>query len=318
MEDNKDSEVTGALESYKQKQLSATSNINITASISPTSSTTQCSARKSVFDPNNGCTFVETSRESIVKQENDAIECLRKDVSVGNPSTYSLYVNDKQEHKPESKDDVKVAESDNKKQTTLPSISIMKSDKQEQTVDTPKVKGPFFKLGMEGNFAAYVNQFATDPLALNRQQHMENKDRRRAVSNKFSVFNEFKLNGEIFGPKDVILNTLRCSVVNLENNIPASFMHPVWPIQRSTWVRAVHIATTPIEFSAALSFLEGLIKPVCFLPVWHDSLGHTELNRAIVESKADKKKREHKDEDEDVDYQDRVFGKYSTHNIVCL
>lgn len=205
----------------------------------------------------------------------------------------------KQESKPDNKEGLKVGE--------CSMINIVESEQGKAIVND--IKGPFFRLGMEDNFSGYVNHFATDPLALNRQQHLENKERRRAVSNKFSVFHEFKLSGEIFGPKDVILTTLRCSIVNLENNIPAAFMHPVWPIQRSTWVRAVHLATTPVEFAAALCFLEGFIKPVCFLPVWNDSLGHTELHRAIVETKAEKKKREHKEEEEDVDYRDRVFGK---------
>jgi len=185
--------------------------------------------------------------------------------------------------------------------------------KQEEETKPEEPKGPFFRLGMEGNFTAYINQFATNPLALNKHQHMEYRERKRAVNNKFSVEHEFKICGEIFGPKDVILNTLRCSIVNIENNIPISFMHPIWPLQRSTWIRAVHMATTPVEFGAALIFLESLIKPVCFIPVWQDALGHLELHRAIVETRAERaaRKREHKEEEEEVEVQNRALGKFT-------
>lgn len=258
----------------------------------------------SSFSPNKESTE-KTGQITVIKQESNANGGPKKNDSMNSSETISSQVPVKQENKPDNKDSWKAGE------YSVANNGSVKSEQQRKAIadDDADVKGPFFRLGMEDNFSGYVNHFATDPLALNRQQHMENKERRRAVSNKFSVFHEFKLSGEIFGPKDVILNTLRCSIVNLENNIPAAFMHPVWPIQRSTWVRAVHMATTPVEFAAALCFLESLIKPVCFLPVWNDSLGHTELHRAIVETKADKKKREHKEEEEDVDYRDRVFGK---------
>lgn len=184
---------------------------------------------------------------------------------------------------------------------------------QETKPEQEEPKGPFFRLGMEGNFTGYINHFATNPLALNKHQHMEYKERKRAVHNKFSVEHEFKICGEIFGPKDIILNTLRCSIVNIENNIPISFMHPIWPLQRSTWIRAVHMASTPVEFGAVLIFLESLIKPVCFIPVWQDALGHLELHRAIVETRAERaaKKREQKEEEEEVEVQHRALGKFT-------
>ncbi|EDO44906.1 predicted protein, partial [Nematostella vectensis] len=166
--------------------------------------------------------------------------------------------------------------------------SVFKKTKEE-LVPMEIPTGPFFRLGEERNFTLYVNQFSINPQALNKHQHGEYRERKRAVNNKFCTTSmEFKWTHEIFGSKEVILNTLRSTIVSLENNIPTAFMHPVWPLQRSTWVRAVHISEKPLEFAAALSFLETLIKPVCFIPAWTEAHGHTGMHRALVETKAEK------------------------------
>lgn len=58
-----------------------------------------------------------------------------------------------------------------------------------------------YKLGMEGNFRAYVNQFATNVIALNKPQRNEERDKKRHLSHKFSLTtaSEFKWIGGEFG-----------------------------------------------------------------------------------------------------------------------
>lgn len=173
-----------------------------------------------------------------------------------------------------------------------------------------EVEGPVFRLGQEGNYSAYVNQFTSNTLALNKHQHMDQRDRRRSVTHKFSL-NEFKWHGDACGSKDVILNSLRFSIVGLENSVPTSFMHPSWPVQRSTWVRAVHLSKTPQEFAAALSFLESSIRPICYLSVWNDAVGHIELHRVMLEARqAGTKKKDHKEEEEEPELDHKGFGWY--------
>ena len=50
-------------------------------------------------------------------------------------------------------------------------------------------------------------------------------------------------------------------------------MHPVWPMQRNNWRRAVMMSNGFKEFALALGILESVIKPVLFNEVWHASLG---------------------------------------------
>ena len=172
----------------------------------------------------------------------------------------------------------------------------------------PAVEEPVFRLGSEGNYSSYINQFTSNPLALTKQQQIEQRDKKRSVTHKFSL-NEFKWHGEVCGSKDVILNTLRFSIVGLENSIATSFMHPSWPVQRSTWVKAVHLSKTPKEFAAALSFLESSIRPICYLPVWNDAIGHVELHRVMSEARqTGTKKKDHKEEEEEPEVEHKGFG----------
>lgn len=57
-----------------------------------------------------------------------------------------------------------------------------------------------YKLGMENNFRAYVNQYTTNVIALNKPQRNEERDKKRHLSHKFSLTtaSEFKWIGGEF------------------------------------------------------------------------------------------------------------------------
>ena len=58
-----------------------------------------------------------------------------------------------------------------------------------------------FKLGMDNNFKSYVNQYSTNPIALNKAQRNEERDKKRHLSHKFSLTqaSEFKWVGSLTG-----------------------------------------------------------------------------------------------------------------------
>lgn len=91
-----------------------------------------------------------------------------------------------------------------------------------------------FKLGQEGKYRGYVNQYSTNVLALNKHQHREDHDKRRHLSHKFSLTtaSEFKWNGSIYGSRSVTVCTLRLTIIQLENSVPGPFMHPNWASHR--------------------------------------------------------------------------------------
>lgn len=91
-----------------------------------------------------------------------------------------------------------------------------------------------FKLGQEGKYKGYQNQYSTNVLALNKHQHREDHDKRRHLSHKFSLTtaSEFKWNSSIYGSRSLIVSTLRLTIVQLETNIPGPFMHPNWASHR--------------------------------------------------------------------------------------
>uniref|UniRef100_A0A673CHH4 Uncharacterized protein n=1 Tax=Sphaeramia orbicularis TaxID=375764 RepID=A0A673CHH4_9TELE len=173
----------------------------------------------------------------------------------------------------------------------------------------------FFKLGQEGKYRVYHNQYSTNALALNKHQHREDHDKRRHLSHKFCMTpaGEFKWNGSIHGSKVLTISTLRLTIIQLENNVPSPFMHPNWASHRTNWIKAVQMCSKAREFALALAILECAIKPVATLPVWKDSLGHTRLNRMTSMEREEKekvKKREKKLEDEET-MQQATWVKYT-------
>ncbi|KAK3520498.1 hypothetical protein QTP70_024113 [Hemibagrus guttatus] len=173
----------------------------------------------------------------------------------------------------------------------------------------------YFKLGQEGKFRVYHNQYSTNALALNKHQHREDHDKRRHLSHKFCMTpaGEFKWNGSVHGSKMLTISTLRLTIIQLENNIPAPFLHPNWASHRSNWIKAVQMCSKAREFALALAILECAIKPVVMLPVWKDSLGHTRLHRMTAMEREEKekvKKREKKLEDEET-MQQATWVKYT-------
>ncbi|KAM9483687.1 nucleosome-remodeling factor subunit BPTF-like isoform 1-T1 [Clarias gariepinus] len=182
----------------------------------------------------------------------------------------------------------------------------------------PVMKGSsstYFRLGQEGKYRVYQNQYSTNTLALNKHQHREDHDKRRHLSHKFCLTpaGDFKWNGSIYGSRVLTTCTLRLTIIQLENNIPAPFLHPNWDSHRANWSKAVQICSKAQEFALALAILECAIKPVAMLPIWKDSLGHTRLHRVTSlerEEKEKVRKREKKQEEEET-MQQATWVKYT-------
>lgn len=164
----------------------------------------------------------------------------------------------------------------------------------------------YFKLGMEGTYKNYVNQYSINVAALNKMQHNEERDKRRHLSHKFSLTtaSEFKWHGAVTGSRAILVNTLRQTMLQLESNVPASLMHTNWHLLRKPWMLAVTSSVLPWEFSRALVVLETCIKPVVYNPVWNEYLGHIRLQRITSaereeRKKIEKKEKKEKDEEEE-------------------
>jgi len=58
-----------------------------------------------------------------------------------------------------------------------------------------------YKLGMDNGFKTYVNQYTSNPTALNKLQKNEERDKKRYMSHKFSLTGpgDFKWCGQLIG-----------------------------------------------------------------------------------------------------------------------
>ncbi|XP_026669711.1 nucleosome-remodeling factor subunit NURF301 isoform X4 [Ceratina calcarata] len=169
-----------------------------------------------------------------------------------------------------------------------------------------------FKLGMDNSFKSYVNQYSTNPIALNKAQRNEERDKKRHLSHKFSLTqaSEFKWVGSLTGTRALLVSTLRQTILQLESNIQSSFMHTNWPLLRKPWTTAVGACVNPRDFARALIVLQACIKSVVFASVWHEQLGHVKLQRVTALEREEKKRQDKKDkkEREDEEERNRLFN----------
>lgn len=169
-----------------------------------------------------------------------------------------------------------------------------------------------FKLGMDNNFKSYVNQYNMNPVSLNKTQRNEERDKKRHLSHKFSLTqaSEFKWVGSLTGTRALLVSTLRQTVLQLESNIQAPFMHTNWPLLRKPWTAAVGACVNPRDFARTLIVLQACIKSVVFASVWHDQLGHVKLQRVTALEREEKKRQDKKEkkEKEDEEERNRTFS----------
>ncbi|XP_016975852.1 nucleosome-remodeling factor subunit NURF301 isoform X2 [Drosophila rhopaloa] len=164
-----------------------------------------------------------------------------------------------------------------------------------------------FKLGMEQGFKNYVNQYSTNPIALNKPQRNEERDKRRHLSHKFSLTtaSDFKWIGITMGTTENMITTLRQTLINFESNIAPSFLNTNWVVNRKIWNSAVMNARRASDFAAVLLLFQSSLKSVVFANVWHEQLGHTTLQRITSAEREDRKKLEKREKRERDDEEER-------------
>ena len=109
---------------------------------------------------------------------------------------------------------------------------------------------------------------------------------------------------------------IRATMLQLENSIPAMFLHTNWGLLRKPWIAAVGNSTTPRDFARALTVLHGCLKPCLLLNVWYEALGHTQLKKITAQLKEDKKKVEKRERREKEEEEEKLrpyigFVKYT-------
>ena len=171
---------------------------------------------------------------------------------------------------------------------------------KEEIETSAKSKTPVtakvFKLGMRHD--TYVNQYSSNPLALDKKQTTEKMDKLRYLSLKFSSTgcNGFQWPGRTFGTRTAILKTLQTTLLQLHSQLPAFLIRPNWPSMRQSWITAVRSCVSAVEFGRLLSVLAANIRPVVFTQVWHTSLGHIRIQRQTAVEKKGKYEKELEEE----------------------
>ena len=187
------------------------------------------------------------------------------------------------------------------------SIDATEIDKNDQTHLTRSRSNQisngtyFFKLGMENAHKEYFNQFTTNPLALNKPQKNEERDKKRHLSHKFSLTeaSAFKWGGLLNGTQNSLIAVFKQTLLTFESSITTTFMHCNWTKLRKAWINAVAAATTPHDFMNVLMTLQSCFKNVIYANVWHEQLGHIHLYRITSNEREERKKIEKREKREE-------------------
>lgn len=162
----------------------------------------------------------------------------------------------------------------------------------------------FFKLGMDNTHKEYFNQYTTNPLALNKPQKNEERDKKRHLSHKFSLTqaSEFKWGGLLNGSHSSLIAVFKQTLLTFESSVTTTFMHCNWSKLRKAWINAVAASSTPHDFMNVLMTLQSCFKNVIYANVWHEQLGHIHLYRITSNEREERKKiekREKREENEE-------------------
>ncbi|XP_015374966.1 PREDICTED: nucleosome-remodeling factor subunit NURF301-like isoform X3 [Diuraphis noxia] len=173
-----------------------------------------------------------------------------------------------------------------------------------------------YKLGMDNSFKTYVNQYSSNPTALNKIQKNEERDKKRYMSHKFSLTGpgEYKWCGQVFGARSTLISTVKQTIISLDNLLPSSLMHINWSVLRKPWLNQVNSCSTPKDFARVMVVLMSCIKPVVYAPVWHEQLGHVKMYRITHAEREEKKKTDKKDK-KDKDAEEDERNKLTIHFV---
>ncbi|TNN08116.1 Nucleosome-remodeling factor subunit BPTF isoform 1 [Schistosoma japonicum] len=165
-------------------------------------------------------------------------------------------------------------------------------------------------------------------VAMTRAQHMDEKERRRLLSNKFNL-SEFTCDlWQYIDPATLastyktiidmmgnpinellkipaferirfdcwpaspyqLLDLLRLTLCYMESKIPVAFFTPAWRSHRQNWIKDVLDSKSPSDLAFVLARLEASIRSVCFQRVWFNSLGHLTLERMTTSQREEDKR----------------------------
>lgn len=256
------------------------------------------------------CKEIDDCRDEIAKQMK-LTESLTNELK-GNKKSYFEIENEKLSKEPSNVENG-VSESESNKEAEADieqSLDATEIDKNDQTHLTRSRTNQisngtyFFKLGMDNTHKEYFNQFTTNPLALNKPQKNEERDKKRHLSHKFSLTqaSEFKWGGLLNGSHNSLIAVFKQTLLTFESSVTTTFMHCNWPKLRKSWINAVAAATTPHDFMKVLITLQSCFKNVVYANVWHEQLGHIHLYRITSNEREERKKiekREKREENEE-------------------
>lgn len=172
---------------------------------------------------------------------------------------------------------------------------------------------------MEGGFKTYVNQYNINPIALNKPQRNEDRDKKRHLSHKFSLTpaSEFKWTGITNGTDANVLSNLKQTINTFEQAIAPQYFHPNWQKLKKIWLNALNASATYQDIANLLIVFQSNLKNCVFANVWYEQLGHIKLYRITSLEREERKKVEKREKREKDDEEERfrLYGNFVKYTL---
>lgn len=172
---------------------------------------------------------------------------------------------------------------------------------------------------MEGGFKTYVNQYNVNPIALNKPQRNEDRDKKRHLSHKFSLTpaSDFKWSGLTNGTDTTVLSNLKQTIITYEQAIAPQFMHTNWQKIKKMWLNALNASSNYQDIANVLVIFQACLKSCLFANVWFEQLGHIKLYRITSLEREERKKLEKREKREKDDEEERfrLYGNYVKYTL---
>ncbi|CAD5210998.1 unnamed protein product [Bursaphelenchus okinawaensis] len=155
----------------------------------------------------------------------------------------------------------------------------------------------------DGHYREYINEYTTNELAKSSKQRNKEKDKRRYMSQRFSLMDEYEFVWSCPKNKDIYMNecytgrNLQQSLLKFMDSLPDELYHRMWRAEKSIFMERMNknYSNQPKDAEESKSMLmelrylllkfECVIRKPLFTNVWWNTLGITRLNRVTSDDK---------------------------------
>ncbi|KAI0979969.1 hypothetical protein GJ496_007738 [Pomphorhynchus laevis] len=186
----------------------------------------------------------------------------------------------------------------------------------------PNHNDGLYRLGDDCTYLHYINPYVTHDYCQSRSSYNYDREKKNLLSRRYTVFpvfdwgldqlklstsdvasrrkarfeeaerNKFNELKAGIGQRSHLLRMACIALLALECQIPPSFMHRAWHIERVNWAKEVASCCDPRRLALLLRLFENAIKPITFNSIYFHGLAAVNFYKETLSDREERKKEE--------------------------